>query len=72
MKTQLTATVVNGTLQFDEPLNLPEHSRVTVSVLPKPSDVLRRQEILRKLFDSFDEQPINVAPFTRDQMHDRD
>ncbi|GEM_PF-1519728 len=32
MKRTLTATVVNGGLQMDEPLDLPDHSRVEVTI----------------------------------------
>ena len=43
MKTDFDATVVNGGLQFDEPLDLSENSRVRVTVVPVPPDNGKRE-----------------------------
>ena len=38
MKTSFNATVVNGGLKLDEPLDLSENSQVRVTVVPVPPD----------------------------------
>ena len=76
MTTTLSATVVNGALQLDEPLTLPEQSRVQVTVIAEPQDedeVTRRREVLRKFRAFSDARPIfsSGERLTRDQMHER-
>ncbi len=70
-----TATVVAGTLQLDEPLDLPEKSRVTVAVTPQEDEATRqrRREAMKKFFESVDEVHFvsNGERFTREQLHER-
>ena len=72
MTTTHTATVVNGALQLDEPLKLPEHSRVHVTVLPLNPDPERRKRAFEQFFKLADELKIcDGEKLTRDQMHER-
>ena len=70
MKTTHTATVINGALKLDDPLELPEQSPVTVSITPA-TDSARRKEILKKFFELSDETPLFGEPLTREQLHER-
>lgn len=73
MKTTRTATVVNGTLKFDEPLDLPDLSRVEVTVATVPDDAVRRHSAMEELFKLSDQLRIRDGErLTRDQMHERD
>ena len=58
MTSTLTATVVNGELQLDQPLELPEQSRVEITVAPIPRDVSRQLEALRQFRALSDATPI--------------
>ncbi len=73
IKTSFNATVVNGGLKLDEPLELSENSRVHVTVVP----VLQtRQQWLQSL-DALEElqrsRPISSGgtKFSRDELHER-
>lgn len=70
MKTTHTATVINGALKLDDPVELPEQSRVTDSVTPT-TDAARRKEILKKFFELSDATPLFGEPLTREQLHER-
>ena len=73
MTTRLTGTIEDGVLKFDEPLEFPNHSRVTVIVEP-----LITTEQRLAAWDSTEERlrlrPINSGgiKFTRDELHERD
>ena len=77
MTTQVMATVVDGELKLDAPLELPNASRVRLVVEVEESADARRErrrrgmEAIEKLIR---EQPINSGGlyFTRDQLHERD
>lgn len=77
MTTTHTATVVAGTLQLDQPLDLPEKSRVTVAVTPNlavlPStDDSASPRSLTEFFAFVDGLNINIGEkLTRDQIHER-
>lgn len=72
MKTTHTATVVNGTLQFDQPLNLPELSRVEVTVAAIIDDSARRRRAVEEFIRLSDEAKVNSGErLTRDQLHER-
>ena len=72
MRTQTTATVNQGQLQLDEPLNLPDHSRVHVTVelhQDRRSRYIAGLEQLRRLIR---DTPIRAGiRFTRDELHER-
>jgi hypothetical protein len=73
MATHFTATVIEGQLRLDQPLDLPDHSKVVVTV-ESPSDwrekYLKGLEEWRKLIE---EHPINSGGvrFTREELHER-
>ena len=76
MTTQVMATVVDGELKLDAPLELPNASRVRLVVEVEESADARRErrqrgmEAIEKLIR---EQPINSGGlrFTRDELYDR-
>ncbi len=79
MTKTLKATVVNGTLQLEEPLDLPEQSRVAVDVLvgEDASRIEITPEARRRAFNAFvalgDRLQLRVGEhLTREQMHVRD
>jgi hypothetical protein len=73
MTTRVTGTIEDGVLKFDEPLGLPNHSRVTVIVEP-----LITTEQRLAAWDATEarlrQRPINSGGirFTRDELHERD
>lgn len=78
MATQLTGIVTNGQLHLDQPLSLPDQSRVMVTVEPAvqlPADWSERfakgLETWKKLIE---EHPVRSGGmhFTRDELHERD
>ena len=76
MTTQVMATVVDGELKLDKPLELPNASRVKVVVEVEESVEARRerrQRAFEKLLKLIDEHPIYSGGlhFTRDQLHER-
>ena len=73
MKTTHTATVVDGSLKLDDPLNLPEQSRVEITVAPIAKVVDRKLEALRNFRALSDATPLFGAAerLTRDQLHER-
>jgi hypothetical protein len=73
MRTDLTATVIDGTLKLDEPLPWPDDSRVRVtieSIGDSNQDWFGALEALDRLRR---ERPIRAGGlrFTRDQLHER-
>ncbi len=77
MSTQVMATVVDGELKLDQPLELPDKSRVKVMVEVEETTEARRAR-KRRAFEELErlcrEKPINSGGlhFTRDQLHERD
>ncbi len=73
MKTTHTATVINGELKLDDPLELPEQSRVTVSVTPIKPSMARQLEALRQFKAISDATPLfgEGRRLTRDELHER-
>lgn len=72
MKTQTTATVKDGQLELDEPLNLPDQSRVEVTVELREDWRARYQAGMERLRTLIREQPIHAGiRFTRDELHER-
>lgn len=77
MTTQVMATVVDGELKLDKPLELPDKSRVEVVVEVEETVEAcreRKRRALEELARLRREQPINSGGlyFTRDQLHERD
>ena len=73
MSTDVTGTVLGGTLKLDQPLSLPDQSRVRVTIQPVVSN-----EGWRHALDALDrlrrEQPLRSGGqhYTRDELHERD
>ena len=80
VETHVAATVVDGGLQLDAPLTLPNRCRVHVFVEPVRGPIERAgsREEQRAALDSFlkraNESPIDTtdARFTREQLYERD
>ena len=77
MTTQVMATVVDGELKLDAPLELPNASRVRLVVeVEESADARceRRRRGMEAIEKLIREQPINSGGlyFTRDQLHERD
>lgn len=73
MKTQAVATVENGQLTLDEPLILPDRSRVHLTVEPisdTPNDPVIAWQSLRQRVR---ERPVHSVGrhFSRDELHER-
>jgi hypothetical protein len=74
MTTQMTATVINGTLKPDQTLTLPDQSRVRLTIEPihdwsQPGAAAALAAISARLR----ERPIHSGGkrFTRDELHER-
>jgi hypothetical protein len=78
MTTQTTGTVVDGQLQLDQPLSLPNQSRVSVTVQAPPAGLTDSCEAFAKGLaawkDLIEKHPIRSGGmhFTRDELHERD
>lgn len=76
MTTTLTGTFVDGAIQLDQPVDLPNHSRVTVLIqLPPPADWRERMQQGLKAWREFcDQHPTGSGgvKFSRDELYERD
>ena len=73
MTTRTTATVENGQLRLDEPLDLPDHSRVNLTVEPasdSQKDPIAAWDALNQRIQA---RPVHSGGrhFTRDELHER-
>jgi hypothetical protein len=75
MLTQITATIVGGVLKPDQPLPLPEQTRVNLTVEPivetnDPATALAAWEAIQARLK---QRPIHGTGirYTRDQLHER-
>ena len=73
MKTNFNATVVNGGLKLDEPLDLSENSRVRVTVVPVNQTRQQWLQALDALEKLRENRPISSGgmKFSRDELHER-
>ncbi|HLQ43520.1 MAG TPA: hypothetical protein VK137_02230 [Planctomycetaceae bacterium] len=73
MSMRVTGTIVGGVLKFDDPVNLPDQSRVSVTVEPL-ADVEQRLAAWNSIKERLRLRPINSGGrrFTRDELHERD
>ena len=73
MKTETTGTVMSGFLTLDQPLDLPDQSRVRVAVEPLEDWQPRIRAGLEawKMFN--EEHPIHAGGrrYSRDELHER-
>jgi predicted DNA-binding antitoxin AbrB/MazE fold protein len=74
MTTRVEATLINGVLKPDQPLRLPDRSRVRLTVEPLPDwSPERARAAWEALQARLQERPINSGGlrFTRDELHER-
>ena len=73
MTTQITGTVIDGQLHLDQPLALPDQSRVTVTIVAQPVTSANRQQAFGTWWKYLDEHPIDSGGlrFTREELHER-
>jgi len=73
MKTETTATVVDGALKLDEPIDLPNETRVRVHVECASADLPTGQDALKQLFEYMQQHPFNSGGVrhSRDDLYDR-
>jgi hypothetical protein len=73
MKTEVTATIVGGSLKLDKELPLPEQTRVKVTIEPIVLDT-ETPSPWESLKARLRERPIHAGGkrYTRDELHERD
>jgi hypothetical protein len=73
MKTETTATVLDGALELDAPLELPNRSRVRVAVEPLENWRARFEAGLNEWKAYCEQHPVHSGRqhFTRDELHER-
>ena len=73
MKSQTTGTLIDGVVQLDHSVNLPNHSRVYVSIEPLNIDPAEAQAALAAFKQRLQQRPIHSGGqhFTRDELHER-
>ncbi|MBP90290.1 MAG: hypothetical protein CMJ64_26895 [Planctomycetaceae bacterium] len=73
MQTQITATVVDGVIKPDQPLSLPNNTRVQVTVEPTEDWRVKMREGLEGMRRLIEEQPMRSGGlrYTRDELHER-
>jgi hypothetical protein len=72
MQTQFTATVVDGMLRPDEPIGLPNDSRVSV-IIETSTGPMAALAALHSLQERLKLRPVYTdgRRFTRDELHER-
>ena len=73
MRTETTGIVVGGVLQLDQPINLPDNSRVRVAIEPVEEWRARFKAGLIAWQRLCQNRPIRSGRrrFTRDELHER-
>ncbi len=73
MRTQTTGTIVDGALELDQRIDLPDHSRVRVAIEPLESWRSKFQAGLNEWRSLCERRPIHSGGrrFTRDELHER-
>ena len=74
MKTETMGYVIDGELQLDHKVALPDHSRVRITVESDLPAQMQWEQALGGLEQLIQTQPINSqgVKFTRDELHERD
>ncbi|REJ89845.1 MAG: hypothetical protein DWQ34_18515 [Planctomycetota bacterium] len=72
MTTETTATVVDGGLKLDVPLDLPNETRVRVAIIPDDSERDRRKQLWKEFLEYMNQHPVDSGGrrFTRDELYD--
>jgi hypothetical protein len=73
MKTETTATVIDGGLELDHRLDLPDQSRVRVAIEPLESRKTRVSAAWQSLKEFCESHPVHSGDrrYTRDELHER-
>ena len=73
MNTKSTGTIVDGSIQLDQPIDLPDQSRVTVRTDLLEHDPKLAQEALESFLQRTRVRPVysDGVRLTRDQLHKR-
>ena len=73
MKSETTGTLIDGVVQLDKPINLPNHSRVSVSIEPMSIDPAQAQAAWESFKARIQQHPIHSSGrrFTREELHER-
>ncbi len=73
MKAQTTGTLIDGVVQLDQPVNLPNNSRVNVSVEPMSIGPAEARAAFEAFKQRIRQRPIHSGGrrFTRDELHER-
>jgi hypothetical protein len=73
MMMRVTGTVVDGSLMLDQRLNLPDQSRVNVTLEPLDAEASARRSDLERLTESFARYRLDIGPRTweREDLYDR-
>ena len=74
MKAETTGILIDRVVQLDEPVNLPNHCRVSVSLEPLAHDPEKAKAALQSFLKRADERAFDSdgIRFTRDELHERD
>lgn len=69
----VNGTVLDGSLMLDQKLDLPDRSRVRVTLEPLAGEVSSRTENLERLIDSFAKysRPIGPRTWKREDLYER-
>ena len=76
MKHKIKATYKDGEFVLDEPCDFPDGTRVEIYssspfvIPPRESDPEKRGEGVARFLKSARENPLNLRPMSRDEMHD--
>lgn len=73
MKTEMTGTLIDGVVQLDGSVDLPNRSRVTVSIEPIEFDAEKAKAALESFLKRTELRPIHTGGirYTRDELHER-
>ena len=78
MAARLTATVIDGTLKLDQPVDLPNNTRVRVAIEPLPEPLpdsvsdAERRAAWERLKQRIKERPLHLGGqrFSRDELYE--
>ena len=73
MKAQATGTLMDGVMQLDQPVNLPNHSRVSVTIEAITIDPAQARAAFESFRQLIQRHPIHSGGYhyTRDELHER-
>ena len=73
MTARATGTLIGGFIQLDEQINLPNHTRVNLSIEPVEEPTVGGRVAFESFKQLIDEHPIRSGGrnFTRDELHER-